>query len=132
MAISTPKLIGVIGVLVLSLALVAYLLISSIIPQYSVEELFEDNDPESMIGKRMQLVGDVEVIGNNSTFTIIDWSGLNHTINVSHSNVPLPGGFGIGKRVLVDGKLQFNNGEWSLEANQISTKCPSKYNTEGN
>ena len=126
MAISTPKLIGISGALAGALIITAFILLNSVIPQYSVYELFEKNNPNNLIGKNVQLVGDVYNI-TNEDFLIKDWEGMNHSIIVKYKNVPIPSGFELGKRVLVEGSLGISSEGWVLKAIQISTKCPSKY-----
>jgi cytochrome c-type biogenesis protein CcmE len=126
MAISTPKLISITAILIGALVISAYVIFSSVTPQYSIAELFEKTDPNDLIGKNVQLVGDVHNISEN-TFIIEDWEGSNYLVVIEHEDIPIPSGFETGKRVLVEGSLEYNSQGWVLKASQISTKCPSKY-----
>ncbi|MHA1983336.1 MAG: cytochrome c maturation protein CcmE domain-containing protein [Candidatus Hodarchaeales archaeon] len=129
MAISTPKMIGISAILVGALAISAFLVLTSFTPQYSINELFEKADPNDLIGKKVQLVGDVQNISDDS-FLIEDWEGNEYSVLVEHENIPIPSGFETGKRVLVEGSLEYDSGNWVLKASQISTKCPSKYQSQ--
>ncbi len=130
MAISTTKLVAIGAVLVISVVLSFTLLYSSIIPQYSVGEFYNNNNKSSLVDKKIQLVGDVQNDWNatNRNFTIMDWQGYNYTITVQYQkNVQIPGGFNPGKRVVVEGILKSSTSGYILQADMISTKCPSKY-----
>ena len=127
MAISTPKLAIIGSVLVLSTLFAYFLLYASIIPQYSVYEFYMDNNPEQMVDKKIQLVGDVMSIGTDE-FVIGDWeTNGSLTVMVTHHNVVKPAGFELQKRVMIEGTLKKVGNSYYLEATLISTKCPSKY-----
>ncbi|MFX1511438.1 MAG: cytochrome c maturation protein CcmE [Promethearchaeota archaeon] len=107
---------------------IGYLLLESSVPIYSVQELMDKSDIESLIGKRIQVVGTV-VETNASGFKIRDPEDTNNTgpiIFIEDINVERPTGFEIGKTVLVEGKL-LSTTFWKFKATLISTKCPSKY-----
>ena len=53
MAISTPKLVTITAILIGALAITSFVLVNSFIPQYSVTELFEENNPNDFIGKNV-------------------------------------------------------------------------------
>lgn len=133
MAISTPKLVAIAGVLVISVILAFTLLYSSIVPQYSIAEFYQNKDRSTLVDKKIQLVGDVTNWNTtNSTFNIMDWLGTNATVGVHYDkSVQIPGGFTLEKRVVVEGILKDSstNGYY-LDATMISTKCPSKYQTQ--
>ncbi len=128
MAISTKKLVAIGGVIFISVMLAFILLYSSIVPQYSVGEFYTNKDKNSLVDKKIQLVGDVHTWNpTTGVFSIMDWDGYNYTVTVYYNNVQIPGGFTIGTRVVVEGILKNTNGGYSLQADMISTKCPSKY-----
>ena len=130
MAISTTKLVAIGAVLIISVVLSFTLLYSSIVPQYSVGEFYTNNNKSSLVDKKIQLVGDVQNKSWDPTtgdFNIIDWQGYNYTIAVHYKNVQIPGGFAEGKRVVVEGVLKSSGSSYILQADMISTKCPSKY-----
>lgn len=128
MAISTTKLVAIAGTLLISVVLSFALLYSSIIPQFSVNEFYSQEDPSALLDKKIQLVGDVEPNSTTiSQFRITDWEGKNYSVTVNYDNVPLPGGFTDGKRVMVEGMLKHSGSDYYIEASLISTKCPTKY-----
>ena len=128
MAISTTKLVVIGGVLLISVVLSFALLYSSIVPQYSVGEFYNNKDKGSLVNKKVQLVGDVhQWNASEGNFTIMDWDGYNYTVAVHYDNVQIPGGFTIGKRVVVEGILKQEGSSYFLQADLVSTKCPSKY-----
>lgn len=130
MSIAKPKLFGLFTVLIGSLALTGFVLYNSIIPQYSMAELFRGEvDPNSLVGNKIQVVGDVSMINEND-FVITDWDGLNLSLVVECGDLALPAGFELGKRVMVEGELQTEGMNFTLVASLVSTKCPSKYVTE--
>ena len=128
MAISTTKLVAIGGVLLISVVLSFALLYSSIVPQYSVGEFYNNKDKGSLVNKKVQLVGDVHEWNSSlDNFTIMDWDGYNYTVAVQYNNVQIPGGFTLGKRVVVEGILKQDGSSYYIQADLISTKCPSKY-----
>ena len=130
MAISTRKLVAIGGVLFISVVFSIGLLYTSIIPQYSVGEFYVNNNKSSLVDKKIQLVGDVNTWNTSSgVFTIEDWQNYNYTVLVQYNNVQIPSGFTIGKRVLVEGILKQSTSNYVLQADLVSTKCPSKYET---
>lgn len=127
MAISTPKLGLIGGILIISTILTYVILASSIIPQYSVYEFYTKSNPESMVDQKIQLVGDVYSVGTDE-FVIGDWeTNGTHTVTILHQNVVKPSGFEIGKRVMIEGILKESGTSYYVQASLISTKCPSKY-----
>ena len=110
---------------------IGYLLLESSVPVYSVQELMDKPDAESLIGRRIQVVGTV-IETNTTGFKIRDPEDTNNTgptIWIEDINVERPTGFEMGKTLLVEGKL-LSTTIWKFKATMISTKCPSKY-TEG-
>lgn len=128
MAISTKKLVAIGAVIIISVVLAFTLLYSSVVPQYSVGEFYTNNNKSSLVNKKIQLVGDVaDWNSTNGTFKINDWQGYNYSVFVQYKNVQIPGGFTVGKRVVVEGILKPDGTAYMLQADMISTKCPSKY-----
>lgn len=129
MAISTKKLVAIGGVLFISVMLSFALLYSSIVPQYSVGEFYNNQNKSSLVDKKIQLVGDVNSWNSTTrSFNIMDWQGYNYNVSVNYtSSVVVPGGFINGKRVVVEGILKPDGSAYMLQADMISTKCPSKY-----
>ncbi|MHA2232586.1 MAG: cytochrome c maturation protein CcmE domain-containing protein [Candidatus Hodarchaeales archaeon] len=122
--------IGIILVLaIVGVAAVFMLLMDTSVPVFSVKEIREHPDPESYLGRRIQLVGNV-LSSNDSGFILNDpmnRSDSTYLVFVQSSNVEKPSGFAINKTVLVEGKFVAMDDFWTFKASKISTKCPSKY-----
>ena len=120
--------------LIISLAMVSLLLLMliSVDPevQYSVDEVMENpNDHEN---KDLFVRGDVlnnSLISEKKSFIL---SGINYEIIVDYSAASLPEGFQEGLPVAIKGKLVKIDNNWSLQASEIITGCPSKYETVDN
>ncbi|MFW9992390.1 MAG: cytochrome c maturation protein CcmE [Candidatus Odinarchaeota archaeon] len=105
------------------------LLASSSVPVFTVKDLMNDPDHESLINRKIQLIGVVDQV-NDTGFFITDPDDVSNStliIYIEAVNVEKPTGFEIGKTVLVEGKLLSIDGIWKFKASMISTKCPSKY-----
>ena len=74
----------------------------------------------SSIGEVLEGSVDVE----NYTFIL---TGVNHNLIVDFNGAAVPDGFGEGKTIAIKGTLALTSGDWILEAKEIQTGCPSKY-----
>lgn len=120
---------GVISVCVLA---IFSLLTSSTIPIFTVAELMDNSSSDKYQNKTIQLIGVISSF-NGTDFYVNDPDDPNNTNYVMYiyaENVQKPVGFVIGKSVLIEGKLSSINNLWSLKASMISTKCPSKYDSD--
>ena len=116
-------------VIVVSAGALLLLLTSSSIPVFSVKEVMSHSNPESLIERKIQIVGVVNE-SNDTFFSMNDpeeVSNPNFIIYVNSTNIEKPVGFQLGKSVLVEGKLLSIDDQWIFRASMISTKCPSKY-----
>ncbi len=107
------------------------LLASSSVPVFSVKEAMDYSQPESLIERKIQIVGVVKE-SNSTHFSINDpedTANVSLIIHINATNVEKPIGFEIGKTVLVEGKLLSVGENWLFKASMISTKCPSKYDS---
>jgi hypothetical protein len=105
------------------------LLAGSSVPIFSVKEIMTHEEPESLIERKIQVVGVVKEF-NETHFSMNDPEDVNNStliIYINATNVEVPVGFEIGKTVLVEGKLLSIGDKWIFRASIISTKCPSKY-----
>ena len=105
------------------------LLATSSVPVYSVKEAMDHKQPESLIERKIQLVGVVKE-SNNTHFSVNDPQDVDNAsliIYINATNIEKPIGFEIGKTVLIEGKLLSIDEKWIFRASMISTKCPSKY-----
>ena len=120
--------------LIISLAMASLLLLMliSVDPevQYSVDEVMEN--PNDYENKDLFVRGDVlnnSLISEQKSFIL---SGINNEIIVDYSAASLPEGFQEGLPVAIKGKLVKIDNYWSLQASEIITGCPSKYETVDN
>jgi len=107
------------------------LLAGSSVPVFSVKEAMDHPRPESLLERKIQIVGVVRDM-NVTHFSINDPEDVDNIsliIYINATNVEIPVGFEIGKKVLVEGKLLSIGENWLFRASMISTKCPSKYDS---
>jgi len=109
-----------------SMAVLLILMFVSIEPevQHSIDEVMDD--PGAFEGQ-LHVRGEV-MIGSldteNFSFSI---TGLTHILHVDYSSTVIPDGFDEGNMIAIKGDLQYLDGYWQLEAHEIQTGCPSKY-----
>jgi cytochrome c-type biogenesis protein CcmE len=106
-----------------------FLIANTSIPVFTVKELMDHSQPDSLMNRNIQLIGVVNDI-NNSGFHITDPEDVDNTsliVYINSTNVIRPSGFETGKTVLVEGELLSTTNIWKFKARLISTKCPSKY-----
>ncbi|MHA2297760.1 MAG: hypothetical protein ACXAEU_01965 [Candidatus Hodarchaeales archaeon] len=108
------------------------LLANTSIPTFTVKELMDASSDDSYIGRHVQLIGVVNQIDAGGFFLTDpeDTDNSSLVIYVEAINVEKPTGFVIGKTVLVEGELLSTTSSWKFKATLISTKCPSKYQSE--
>ena len=106
------------------------LLANSSVPLFSVKEVMDHPQPESLIEIKIQIVGVVKEEFNESHFTVNDpqdVTNISLIIYINATDIYRPLGFEIGRTVLVEGKLLSVGEKWFFKASRISTDCPSKY-----
>lgn len=116
-------------IIIISGGAILMLLASSSVPVFSVKEAMDYSQPESLIERKIQIVGVVKDF-NSTHFSMndpIDVNNISLIIYVNATEVEKPIGFEVGRTVLVEGKLLNINENWLFRASMISTKCPSKY-----
>ncbi|MFW9854589.1 MAG: cytochrome c maturation protein CcmE [Candidatus Thorarchaeota archaeon] len=125
----TKNLIIVISTVIVCLGAFFLLIANTSTPVFTVKELIDHSQPDSLMNKNIQVIGVVEDM-NSTGFYISDPEDVDNTsllIYVNSTNVIRPSGFEIGKTVLVEGELLSIANLWKFKARLISTKCPSKY-----
>ncbi len=92
--------------------------------QHYIDKVMDD--PDSFSGNA-HIRGEV-VVGsiNTQNYTFI-LEGVEHQLIVDFSSAAVPDGFSDGKTIAVKGLLSDSTGSWILEAREIQTGCPSKY-----
>ena len=96
--------------------------------QYTVDNVMES--PEDFTSDEINIRGMVKIQSiDNSTSTFI-LEGTNSEIQVSFAKIAVPDGFEEGRMIAVNGNLIQEGELWQIDAKEIQTGCPSKYETE--
>lgn len=111
-----------------------FLLASSSVPIFTVKELMVHPQSESYMNRKIQLIGVVQGINEtDESFLIYDPDDVDNVslvIFINATNIIKPSGFEASRTILVEGKLISMSNIWSFKASMISTKCPSKYQSD--
>ena len=115
--------------LLVSVALFAIfaLMMISIEPevQYSVDEVL--SSPSDFEDNNVFLRGQVSIGSLDSQTKTFDLDGVSSSLVVDFTAVAIPDGFHEGLTIAVRGTLIDSDGSWILNAHEIQTGCPSKY-----
>ncbi|MBT3654352.1 MAG: hypothetical protein HN534_05435 [Euryarchaeota archaeon] len=114
----------IIGVLLLVLTSLMFLNVDKDY-QYSVDEIM--GSPENFENYNVHLRGEVVIGTVDEENNIFYLSGVVEEILIDYSSISIPDGFSEGLTISVKGKLAFNEGSWAIQAKEIQTGCPSKY-----
>ena len=96
--------------------------------QYTVDEVMDS--PEEFSSEEVNIRGIVknESIDNSSSTFLLQ--GTESEILVSFAMIAVPDGFEEGRMIAVKGNLIQDGEMWIIDAKEIQTGCPSKYETE--
>ena len=96
--------------------------------QYTVDEVMDS--PEEFSSEEVNIRGIVknQSIDNSSSTFILQGSASQ--IQVSFAMIAVPDGFEEGRMIAVNGTLMQEGDSWKIDAKEIQTGCPSKYETE--
>ena len=96
--------------------------------QYTVDEVMDS--PEEFSSDELNIRGVVknQSIDNSSSTFILQ--GSEAQIEVSFVMIAVPDGFEEGRMIAVNGNLIQEGDIWKIDAKEIQTGCPSKYETE--
>ncbi len=96
--------------------------------QYTVDEVMDS--PEEFSSEEVNIRGIVknESIDNSSSTFLLQ--GSESKILVSFAMIAVPDGFEEGRMIAVKGNLIQEGEMWIIDAKEIQTGCPSKYETE--
>ena len=110
------------------IAALAGLMLISVEPEVdlSVDQLMES--PETYDGETLRLHGSVQTMDMSNNTLILQ--GVSETITIDFSGTMLPAGVDQNKTISVRGELTGNDDEWTMNAYEIKTGCPSKYEAE--
>lgn len=123
---------GIIGtfIIIISVVLFLFLLSSSVVSSFTVKQLMDYSQPDSLMNQKIQLIGVVKDNDPPIGFFLTDPDDRDNVsliIYINSTGVERPTGLVNNKTVLVEGKLISTTNSWKLKAVLISTKCPSKY-----
>ena len=93
--------------------------------QYTVDEVMDS--PEEFSSDEVNIRGIVknQSIDNSSSTFILQGSASQ--IQVSFAMIAVPDGFEEGRMIAVNGNLIQEGDNWKIDAKEITTGCPSKY-----
>jgi len=113
--------VGLLCVAVLGMAMI------SIEPevQYSVDEVL--SSPLDFEDRIVFLRGKVTIDSLDSQTKTFDLGGVSTSLVVDFTGVAIPDGFHEGLTIAVRGTLMDSDEGWILNAHEIQTGCPSKY-----
>ncbi|MAV95420.1 MAG: hypothetical protein CMA31_07030 [Euryarchaeota archaeon] len=127
MASTRASRLLVVGLLITVLVL-AMLIQAQPLPQITVDELVENSNIHE--GKEVHVRG-IVVEGStseNGLFFIL--GGNDYQIDIDVSGISTPEGLVEGSTVVVQGKFRPIPGGWEIDATQVQTGCPSKYESD--
>ena len=106
----------------------AALMLISVEPEVdlSVDQLMES--PETYDGETLRLHGTVQTVDMSNNTLVLQ--GVSETIAIDFSGTLLPAGVDENKTISVRGELTREGDDWTMNAYEIKTGCPSKYEAE--
>ena len=110
------------------IAALAGLMLISVEPEVdlSVDQLMET--PETYDGETLRLHGTVQTVDMSNNTLVLQ--GVSETITIDFSGTLLPAGVDENKTISVRGELTGDGDDWTMNAYEIKTGCPSKYEAE--
>ena len=110
------------------IAALAGLMLISVEPEVdlSVDQLMET--PETYDGETLRLHGTVQTVDMSNNTLVLQ--GVSETITIDFSGTLLPAGVDENKTISVRGELTGDGDDWPMNAYEIKTGCPSKYEAE--
>jgi cytochrome c-type biogenesis protein CcmE len=94
----------------------------------TVDELMES--PETYEGESFRIHGAIIEGSINYTSGTLIIEGENASVTIDHSAIALPVGATDGKTISVRGEFKKIGDDWIMDAFEIKTGCPSKYEPE--
>ena len=110
------------------IAALAGLMLISVEPEVdlSVDQLMES--PETYDGETLRLHGTVQTVDMSNNTLVLP--AVSETITIDFSGTLLPAGVDENKTISVRGELTGDGDDWTMNAYEIKTGCPSKYEAE--
>ena len=127
MALSRRNRLLTIGVLCVAVFSMAMIGVEPEV-QYSVDEILTtptDHENSKVFVRGAVSMGSMDT--NSHSFNLV---GVSTSLSVDYSAAAVPDGFSEGLTISVRGTLVKEGDLWILNANQIQTGCPSKYEAQ--
>ncbi len=121
----TGRLLTV-GIL-LSFLLLAMLIQAQPLPQITVDEMLDESSEYENNEVHVRGVVKPQSISEDGNMFIL--AGVESEVYVDATGIAMPEGLMEGTTIAVEGKLRTNEAGWVIEATQVQTGCPSKYET---
>ena len=116
-----------VGLLITALVL-AMLIQAQPLPQITVDEVVNNSDRHD--GKEVHVRGIVVEGSISESGLSFVLGGNEHEIDIDVSGISTPEGLVEGTTVVVQGKFRSTTDGWEIDATQVQTGCPSKYESD--
>ena len=114
--------------LLITVLILAMLIQAQPLPQITVDEVVNNSDRHD--GKEVHVRGIVVEGSISESGLSFALGGNEHQIDIDVSGISTPEGLVEGTTVVVQGKFRSTTDGWEIDATQVQTGCPSKYESD--
>jgi len=114
--------------LLITVLVLAMLIQAQPLPQITVDEVVNNSDTHD--GKEVHVRGIVVEGSISESGLSFVLGGNEHEIDIDVSGISTPEGLVEGTTVVVQGKFRSTTDGWEIDATQVQTGCPSKYESD--
>ena len=114
--------------LLITVLILAMLIQAQPLPQITVDEVVNNSDRHE--GKEVHVRGIVVEGSISESGLSFVLGGNEHEIDIDVSGISTPEGLVEGTTVVVQGKFRSTTDGWEIDATQVQTGCPSKYESD--
>ena len=114
--------------LLITVLILAMLIQAQPLPQITVDEVVNNSDRHE--GKEVHIRGIVVEGSISESGLSFVLGGNEHEIDIDVSGISTPEGLVEGTTVVVQGKFRSTTDGWEIDATQVQTGCPSKYESD--
>ena len=114
--------------LLITVLVLAMLIQAQPLPQITVDEVVNNSDTYD--GKEVHVRGIVVEGSISESGLSFVLAGNEHEIDIDVSGISTPEGLVEGTTVVVQGKFRSTTDGWEIDATQVQTGCPSKYESD--
>ena len=114
--------------LLITVLVLAMLIQAQPLPQITVDEVVNNSDIHE--DKEVHVRGIVVEGSISESGLMFALGGIDHEITIDASGISVPEGLVEGSTVVVQGKFRTTANGWQIDATQVQTGCPSKYESE--